>query len=73
MCTTFTTQQKEKPTHIYHTYYCFCEIFEILKFEIDMPNCCVEGLTLKSTFFFNSKECLLIGFYAKMDLYSQPT
>jgi len=23
--------------------------------------------------FLNSKECLLIGFYTKMDLYSQPT
>jgi len=32
-------------------------------------------LTLKSAFycFFNFKECLLIGYYTKMDLYSQPT
>jgi len=32
-------------------------------------------LTLKSTnsYFFNSKECLLIGFYTEINLYSQPT
>jgi len=32
------------------------------------------SLTLDSANFFRiNKECLLIGFYTKMDLYSQPT
>jgi len=30
-------------------------------------------LNLQIIIFFHSKKCLLIGFYTKMDLYSQPT